>query len=103
MSTARRWRKTVVLKDLLSADDSDGTTRECAAGFARVLKRLPEHKTDYELQEVVVELEDIACEGSTGDDVFGGCSTLCEWFNAVLSNLYDWADAERIWIGGKPR
>jgi hypothetical protein len=73
------------------------------ATFARVLKRLPEHKTDYELQEVVVELEDIACEGSTGDDVFGGCSTLCEWFNAVLSNLYDWADAERIWIGGKPR
>lgn len=97
----RRWRKTVRLKDLLNDDSSDVSTRECASKFAERLKRLPEYQDDFELEQIVSEFEDIAIDGSTGDDVFGGRFTLCDWFNKVLSDLYDWADSERIWIGGE--
>lgn len=29
---------------------------------------------------------------------YRGRFSLCDWFNAALSSLYDWADAERVWI-----
>lgn len=95
-----QWRKTVFLKDLLGDDSSDAATRIAAEGFVKRLKRLSEYESDYELEQIVSEFEDIAHADSTGNDVFGGRFTLCDWFNAVLSSLYDWADAERIWIGG---
>ena len=92
-SVSRGWRRTVVLKDLLGDDSSDAATRIAAEGFAKRLKRLPEYESDFELEQIVGEFEDVAHADSSGDDVFGGRFTLCDWFNAVLSNLYDWADA----------
>lgn len=93
-----RWRKTVQLKDVLDADSSDGAVRVAATEIAKRLKRLPEWEQDFDLEQIVGEFDDISHEASTGNDVFGGRFTLCDWFNAVLSNLYDWADAERVWI-----
>lgn len=95
-----QWRKRVALKDLLSDDDSDEATRKAAGEFVKRLKRLPEYESDFELEQIVSEFEDIASADSAGDDAFGGRFSLCDWFNAVLANLYDWADAERVWIEG---
>lgn len=95
------WRKTVVLKDLLSEDSSDEITRVTAKAMATRLKKLSEYDKctgDYELELLVNEFEDIA-KAETINEIYGGRFTLCDWFNKVLSSLYDWADRERIWIG----
>lgn len=85
------WRKTVRLKQLLSHDAEipSSVLRETALKFAERLKREPEYETDIDLLTIVDQFEDIA----EADD-----ATLQD-FNDLLAELYDWADAERVWIG----
>ena len=45
--------------------------------------------TDYELLHILTSLE-FAQE----DEEMG-----CEHFNYILSELYDWADGKRVWLG----
>ena len=92
------WRKKIKLKDLLEEDESDEAVREVARQFVERLKRQSEYPDDFGFELIVQEFDDMSHCSSTGTDVYGGRFTLCDWFNKVLNDLYDWADYERVWI-----
>lgn len=87
------WRKTIRIKHLLSDDDSAENAREAAGKVAVILKRQREYNhSEHE------EFTDIACSfADLGESSDGTCSD----FNDLLAWLYDWADSERVWIGGE--
>ena len=92
-----QWRKTIELKQFLGEDTSDASARRCAKDVYETLSLEPESETDYRLAEIIDELSDLSRESSS--DAYGGRFSLCDWLNAVLNQLYDWADSERVWIG----
>lgn len=88
-----RWRKTVNIKDLLS-DDSSSEEAERVAGILadRLASQLAaELENDNYLEEIVDELREVA--GGAGGRFANPA------FNSILSNLYDWADDNRVWLG----
>ena len=95
--TMGRWRKTIHLKDLLSDDDSPANVRRVAAEMARRLKKQRGYTEGGfdDFSVLVEEMDGIA--KSTPDDYNEGLSIL-EHFNSCMAALYDWADAERVWI-----
>jgi hypothetical protein len=54
-----------------------------------VLKCQREYPADEEFRYLADEFELLA-DSSDGT---------CEDFNELLAGLYDWADAERVWVG----
>lgn len=93
------WRKHIELKDLLSEEETDDVVRTSAAGFVERLKKLPEYQAqdDSQLEAIVTNFEDIA-DPEIPATSLSGRLPLCDYFNGILNALYDWADAERIWI-----
>jgi hypothetical protein len=73
-----RWRKTVDIKPLLTEDLDD------VGAMQNVRNLLGQHS------EFVNVLDDMDDAISSGDG---------ELFNQVLADVYDIADAERIWMG----
>lgn len=103
--TARDWRKTIRIKQFLSEDGSDGNVRKVAGEIAAVLKAQREYTPfDSEARDFNDEFSDIVDElaGIAADDcsAYDSGWTRCSHFNSVLVGLYDWADANRVWIGG---
>ena len=99
MSTVdRRWRRTIVIKDLLDADESNGAVRSTAGEIAKRLAAVSGLDQCYELRAIIEDFEEIADPLVPASDL-AGRFTLCHYFNSVLGTLYDWADAERVWIG----
>ena len=96
-SATRRWKRTVQLKDLLSEDGAAANTRRIAGQVAARLKRLPYYEEGGidDFSSTVEEFEGIA--ESTDDDYELDWRPV-DHFNACMSALYDWADAERVWI-----
>lgn len=96
-SAVRGWKRTVKLKDLLSDDDSAANARRIAGLMAARLKRLPYYEEGGidDFSSTVEEFEGIAT--STAED-YDEDWTVLRHFNACMSALYDWADAERVWI-----
>jgi hypothetical protein len=91
-TTSRRWRKTIRIKQFLSDDGSDENARKVAGRVARVLMREPEYgHGDWDLVYIADEMLLLA-ESNNGT---------CADFNEILAGLYDWADANRVWIGGE--
>ena len=83
-----KWRKTVNIKDLLGDDESpEEVVRVAAAIVGRLNKAFPD--PDYGLEDIISEFEDIRVDDKRP----------CLLFNDTLSSLYDWADAERVWLG----
>ena len=83
-----KWRKTVNIKDLLGDDESpEEVVRVAAAIVGRFNKAFPD--PDYGLEDIISEFEDIRVDDKRP----------CLLFNDTLSSLYDWADAERVWLG----
>lgn len=92
------WKRTIRLKDLLGPENDGAAVRTCAAAMVARLKRVrgyEQHGMDS-LSQIVDELEGIA--ESTPDEYADENWTILQHFNGVLSELYDWADAERVWI-----
>ena len=81
-----RWTKTVNIKPLITKDDSDTAAKTCATGIRALLV---EHVIDYDydFQMILDDLE--AAEN-------------CEDVNYTLDALYDWADANNVWLGLLP-
>jgi hypothetical protein len=92
-----RWRKTIRIKQFLSDDGSDANAREVAGRVADVLKRQREYTT-LDRRDFDDEYSDLADEFS---DLAASNDGTCEDFNALLMYLYDWADANRVWIDGE--
>lgn len=91
------WKRSIKLKDLLSDDGSTENVRRVAAEMATRLKRLRDYDEDGidDFSSTVEELADIAtCKDSDYSLEF----TPLMHFNACLEAIYDWADAERVWI-----
>lgn len=87
------WDRRLHIKHLLNDDDSDENAQEVGRQIAAILRTSSwlkadkenhgERLGDPEVQMAMEEFEDIA-------DI--------DHFNAVLDNLYDLADADRVWI-----
>lgn len=101
------WRKTIRIKQFLGPDVSDEGVRKAAGQIAAVLRRQheyfspdsPARDVDDEFSDIAEEFEYIAIDL---DDAY----EVADWtrlghFNATLGDLYDWADANRVWIGGR--
>ena len=82
------WRKTVNIKDLLTDDDSpENCVRVASVIVERLRKAFPEPPDN--LEWILDEFEDISADDKRPSVLF----------NDTLESLYDWADAERVWLG----
>lgn len=85
------WKHTINIKDLLTADDeSPREIERTAKAIAERLRKASPEPSD-ELRYIIEEFEDISAEDKRP----------LLLFNDTLDSLYDWADAERIWLGQK--
>lgn len=77
------WKTNLDLKDVWTAHDEERmTTSEVAAAVSeRLAEQFPE---DDEIEAIVEQFQAV-------EDV--------EEFNNAMSDLYDWADEARCWIG----
>lgn len=93
----RGWKRTLHLKDLLSDDESPENARRVAGQLAARLKRVREYEEGSmdEFTEMVDEIADIQ---TSSPEEYQPDFTVTQHLNACLSALYDWADAERVWI-----
>ena len=82
------WRKTVNIKDLLTDDESPEEVVRIAGELTSRLEKAFPHP-DYDLEDIIEEFKDIEVTDKRPVVLF----------NDTLSRLYDWADAERVWLG----
>lgn len=94
----RGWKRTITLKELLGPDRDGAAVRACARVMSDRLKHQGPYVQDGldEFSEIVDEMFAIA--ESTPADYTAEDWTILNHFNLVMSALYDWADAERVWI-----
>ena len=86
----RQWRKTIRIKQFLSEDSSSENARKVAGQVAHVLEAHREYPADDEFRDIAGQF----------DDLSRSTDGTCEDFNLLLADLYDWADANRVWIDG---
>jgi hypothetical protein len=89
----RRWRKTIDIKPFIHKDQ-ENTSPEHVVWVARqiaatVRKNTSEDEQTWRLLDIVETLEDI---DSSDDEAL-------VVLNSSLSDLYDWADDECVWLG----
>lgn len=87
------WRKTIDIKKLINRDPENIDPAYVAAlgeeVAALLLRETTEEEKTFGLMSMIEAFEDI---DPTDENAVGV-------FNNELSNLYDWADDERIWLG----
>lgn len=82
-----RWNRQIEIKQFFDIDEYDPkSVRDSAKQIFEVLKVQPEYGEDDEFTEIADQFEVTDGEGRE--------------VNWVLEDLYDWADANRVWIGG---
>lgn len=88
-----RWHKTIDIKPILHRDQANtspehvsAVSKEIAALFRGAIS---DAEMDYTLEEAIELMESIEPDE---DDA-------CDVFNSALSDVYDWADRERVWLG----
>lgn len=77
-----RWKRTIKIKHLLDPDKPFEQVRDAVVA---VLKADRAWLQDEDYTAVVDEMAE---------------TDTVHYFDACLDVLYDWADAERVWIGG---
>lgn len=89
----KQWKHKIDIKQYLGEDDSPEAVRSAAKGVVAELNKLriafAGAYAEYDLLEMIEGFEFVT-EDDTPD--------VAE-FNYILSDLYDWADAERVWLG----
>lgn len=88
-----RWHKTIDIKPIIHRDQMN-TDPTYVAGIGKEIAELVRNRTTedektFALLDAVETLEDI---DPTDDDAV-------DVFNGALSELYTWADRERVWLG----
>jgi hypothetical protein len=96
---ATGWKHRLKLKDIIDKDDepesySSETVAACAKEMHERLEafRLKHFKNDDEIESVSDQFHTIAFI-----DGPAGVADVAE-FDAIMNELYDWADAVRVWI-----
>lgn len=89
------WATTIKIKQLLTDDESPETAQRTAQAIAAILRK--------ESQGIFLPLligADAAFElESIADDM--EAAQTCDEVNDTLDTLYDWANDNRVWIGGE--
>lgn len=84
------WRYTLKcgteLREAIRDEDHDRILENIEIAWKEIHKRFPDEYEDYELYS---DLEDIACVMEDPSE---------EEIDYLLSNLYDYCDATRIWV-----
>lgn len=88
-----RWRKTINIKPILYRDQ-ENTNPVHVASVGKEIAELVRRKTTedekaFALMGAIEMLEDIDPTDEAAVDTF----------NDALSELYDWGDRERVWLG----
>jgi hypothetical protein len=88
------WRKTIDIKPILQRDQENidpAYIAKCGKEIADLIRAntTGDEQADNDLSEALDTLETI----DPHDD------EALEQFNDALDILYDWADAERVWLG----
>lgn len=88
------WRKTVNIKEFIREGDQSPEGARVVAGQIASLLRSKlrqeiEGTEDFTLDLIVEELEDLS----------GSSDATVEDLDHMLSELYDWADGNRVWLG----
>lgn len=106
----RDWRyKITGLRRHLSGDESPEGIRASATGVGTVLENfifrhpsLDEYEVE-KLREIIEEMRDAGGVGDTDN------APDLEWYNAVLDAMWEWMDANDVWVeldkeddGGRP-
>lgn len=85
----RVWKRTIDIKNCLTEDVSDEECQRVAKSVAAVLHNafagVNLEEEDYDLYEIVLDLDESVLD--------------VEDLNNVLSDLYDWADDNDVWLG----
>ena len=76
------WRRTIRIKHILTDDDDDFAARSVGTAIVAVLRRVAANNPSFEFPNI---------------DLFEN-ATNAEQVNDALDALYDWGDAERVWI-----
>lgn len=87
-----RWLVTVNIKDLLGEDESPEAVIAAATGIRQRMANLSSSPLANDLDlmalgDILSDFADIVEAPDVSD------------FNGVLDGLYDWADANRVWLG----
>lgn len=92
------WGHKIALKQFLTQKTDDSSVEEVARNFISVLKPFANMLNERENRIfAVVDLEDIIYDfESVLNDTFD--EPKVDVFNDIFENLYDWADANRVWI-----
>lgn len=89
----QRWRKTIDIKPLIYRDQSN-TDPVYVAGLGKEVAYTI--RTNITGTDWTISLEDAL---ETMEEIDPDDDHAVDMFNGALSELYDWADRERVWLG----
>lgn len=91
-----RWVHHLKLKDILDVDEDDLSSPTTANAARLMHQRLEEFRlAEYPSDDDIAGISD---EFHTIGFVDGDEAARIDEFNHVMNGLYDWADAEKVWI-----
>ena len=77
------WRYHLAIKDLLDAEESDIVARRIGKAIAPRLRGCRDYTVDFQVEELAAKFEDVESVDELNDS---------------LMDLYDWADANLVWV-----
>lgn len=90
------WDRTVKIRHLLTEEDSPENAAKVGAAIASILRaKLPSRWFDPHSDEFDDDIDEIAYEMSRID---AADPKALDSVNLLIDELYDWADANRVWI-----
>jgi hypothetical protein len=97
-TTDRRWRYTVDIKQYMNREDEP--TLEGTKATARdIADALAAHLRGEDRDGLEGEIERLRELGDPTDDFYDDIDDLNDEINFTLEDVYDYADATRIWLG----
>jgi hypothetical protein len=88
----RKWKHRIEFRHFW--DNDEISIEEKGKLASKAIKRLEKHLTEdewYDLEEIAEQFENVS---DSDDDDF----TVEDDFNARMSDLYDWADSNDVWV-----
>jgi hypothetical protein len=98
------WKYKLSIKHLLTDEETPEAIANASLGIAKELKGVFPQWLDWDSGGYDIDLETMVDYFSNNDleavqyDLEQGYNPL-ENFNGYLSDLYDWADYNRVWLG----
>lgn len=90
------WRCTIDFKPFYHDDKlSIKEKADRAVKELRRTQKLKSFEDDYDLDDIIEDFEGVSGDGEPTETTE---FTITEDFDARMSELYDWADANRVWV-----